>query len=159
MSSHVSAQQAETLGRADAARAALSRAVKEASRAHGGRAVVETPVQTALMDFTSLGVEGWKVKGALSLCKQCDGRVSFRIHRRNVARRTRTRDEPLVRLRARCSATGWLTVGKRKGVNAPAMRVRGIMHHAIATGRHAGRAASGPARYGVVAAEFTIDIA
>eukprot|EP00965_Chrysotila_dentata_P024071 797560-Pleurochrysis_carterae.AAC.1 len=62
MASHGQAQLVETVGTAGAARAALPRAVKEATRAHGTRAVVETTTQPAPVDFTSLGLEGWKVK-------------------------------------------------------------------------------------------------
>eukprot|EP00965_Chrysotila_dentata_P200365 6179940-Pleurochrysis_carterae.AAC.1 len=89
MGSHKQTQ-IEMLGSAGAARAALSRAVKEAGRAHGVRAAVE--VQPSPVDFTALGLEGWKSKGALSLFRQNDGRVLF-TDGRDVARRT-TRDGP-----------------------------------------------------------------
>eukprot|EP00965_Chrysotila_dentata_P122303 4043075-Pleurochrysis_carterae.AAC.1 len=77
MSSPAPAQQILTGGQAGAALVALSRAVKEAGRAHGARPTVLKTVQPNPVDFTSLGLEGWRSKGVLSLFKQKDGRVYF----------------------------------------------------------------------------------
>eukprot|EP00965_Chrysotila_dentata_P130078 4300120-Pleurochrysis_carterae.AAC.1 len=77
MSSPAPAQQSVTGGQAGAALAALSSAVKEAARAYNARPAEEKTVQPAPDDFTSLGLEGWRSKGALSLFKQKDGRVFF----------------------------------------------------------------------------------
>eukprot|EP00965_Chrysotila_dentata_P042471 1408296-Pleurochrysis_carterae.AAC.1 len=65
MSSPAPAQQFLTGGQAGTALAALSRAVKEAGRAHEARPIVLKTVQPTPVGFTSLSLEGWRSKGAL----------------------------------------------------------------------------------------------
>eukprot|EP00965_Chrysotila_dentata_P237311 6201823-Pleurochrysis_carterae.AAC.2 len=87
MSSPAPAQQIETGGSADAALAELSRAVKEAGRAHGGRVAKTKSVQPSPIDFTTLSLEGWRSKGAQTMFRQKNGRLYF-TDGRDVARRT-----------------------------------------------------------------------
>eukprot|EP00965_Chrysotila_dentata_P004844 158752-Pleurochrysis_carterae.AAC.1 len=65
MSSPASAQEILTGGQAGAALAALSGAVRETVRAHNARPAEDKTIQPVPVDFTSLGLEGWRSKGAL----------------------------------------------------------------------------------------------
>eukprot|EP00965_Chrysotila_dentata_P054951 1824207-Pleurochrysis_carterae.AAC.1 len=71
----------------------MSCAVSRASRAQDARPVIPSSIQPTPVDFTSLNLERWKSKGALSLFKLKDGRVLF-TEGRDVARRT-SRDGPI----------------------------------------------------------------
>eukprot|EP00965_Chrysotila_dentata_P123658 4087868-Pleurochrysis_carterae.AAC.1 len=130
-------------GAAGAASAQAAGAVRAASRAAHATPSRKKSIQPPLIDFTSLGLAGWKQHGAMTIFRGKDGTVRF-TDGRAVARRG-TGESGGVEVQVQTSTSGSslylqasellamsdgvlpgvLTIGRRKGAAAPTLFWRG----------------------------------